>query len=129
MARVPAEMAKAGVSIVSCKPQGAPITLEVVPGLRKDVLNGKPVTTLVYTKWLVLVPTVTVFRAMHQAPGQAPKPVLIESIGFQAAVSDKNRLDWSFIDGSSLTFRDLRAMFSTLPADLKLPPVGKRELR
>lgn len=129
MAKVPAEMAKAGVSIVSCKPVGKPTVLEVSPGMRNVLREGETLRALGYTRWLVLVPTETVFRVIHQAPGQAPKRVLIESTGFQVAVSDKAKLDWTFMDGSSVTIRDLRGLFSTLPADLKLPPLGKREVR
>ena len=54
---------------------------------------------------------------------------MIESIGFQVAVSDKGKNDWTFIDGSGLTVNDLRGLFVTLPQDLELPPLEKRESR
>lgn len=129
MNRLPAEMAKAGVTLLSCKPSGSPTVLEAVPGMRRVQRQGQVFTAMRHTKWLVLVPTVTVFQVIHQVQGQPPRRVKIESTGYQIAIADKAKLDWTFIDGSSVTIADLRALFSTLPADLKLPPLSKREVR
>ena len=74
----------------------------------------------------MLVPTLTKFRMF---PKGAPKAVVIESTGFQAAISDKGKDDWTFIDGSSLTQSDLRQLFINLPKDMVLPPIEKREAR
>jgi hypothetical protein len=91
-----------------------------------DVVAGEEVESLIFTKWMVLIPTVTTFRVILEGE---TKPRLIESTGFQVAVSEKGKNDWSFIDGSGLTVNDLRGLFATLPQDLQLPPVGKRETR
>ena len=78
------------------------------------------------SKWLVLVPTVTKFRA--QLKGD-PVAVNIESTGFQVAICEKGKDDWTFIDGSGVTVNDLRSLFITLPQDLELHPLEKRQIR
>jgi hypothetical protein len=123
---VAAEMVKQGISMISCKPQGQPRVLQVSPGKKTFKENGANVEKLVYTKWLAFVPTVTKFRIMR--PG-VTKPLVIEAIGYQVAISDKGANDWTFIDGSGLKAGDLRSLFITLPQDLELPPVEKREVR
>jgi len=79
-----------------------------------------------YTKWLVLGPTVTRFRAMIEGD---PVAVNIESTGFQVAISDKGSDEWTFIDGSAVSVNDLRSLFITLPKDLELPPLEKKQIR
>jgi hypothetical protein len=58
-----------------------------------------------------------------------PRPLVIESTGYQVAISDKGENNWTFIDGAGLKPADLRGLFVTLPQDMELPPVGKREVR
>jgi hypothetical protein len=81
---------------------------------------------LVYTKWLVLVPTITKFRLIREGN---QKPLVIESLGYQVAISPKDQLDWTFIDGAGLKASDLCGLFITLPRNIELPPVSKREAR
>lgn len=126
LAGVAAQMVQQGISMISFKPQGQPRVHQVSPGRRVLRENGVDIEKLVYTKWLVLVPTVTKFRIMRDG---VPKPLVIESTSYQAAVSDKGKNDWTFIDGAGLTPADLRALFITLPQDMELPPVEKREVR
>ena len=123
---VAAQMVKQGISMISFKPQGKPIAYEVYPGRKQVRENGKTVEKLVYTKWMVLVPTSTRFRIMREGN---PKPLLIESTGYQVAICEKSGRDWTFIDGAGLTVADLRGLFLTLPHDMELPKVGKREVR
>jgi hypothetical protein len=123
------QMVQQGISMISFKPQGQPRSFEVGTGTAVDKVNGEDVESLIFTKWLVMIPTVTKFRIMHKIDGQAPKLVTIESIGFQVAISDKGKNNWTFIDGSGLTVNDLRSMFVTLPMDLQFPPLEKREAR
>lgn len=123
---VAAQMVQQGISMISFKPQGQPTVYQVSPGTKVVRENGAEVPKLVYTKWLVLVPTVTKFRIMRQG---GPRPVVIEGTGYQVAISDKGKNDWTFIDGAGLKPADLRALFITLPQDIKLPPVEKREAR
>jgi hypothetical protein len=117
------QMVQQGVSMISFRPQGAPQSFEVGPGKKVEKVNGQEVETLVFNQWLVLIPTLTKFRIIRQNE----KPLVIESVGFQVAVSDKSKNDWTFIDGSGLSVNDLRSLYGTLPADIKLPPVEKRE--
>jgi hypothetical protein len=68
----------------------------------------------------------TKFRFIREG---IPKPLIIESLGYQAAISPKDKLDWTFIDGAGLKVSDLRGLFITLPRNIELPPVSKREAR
>jgi hypothetical protein len=126
LAGVAKQMVQQGISMISFKPQGQPRSYEVGPGRKVDMVAGEEVESLIFTKWMVLIPTATTFRVILQ--GEA-KPRLIESIGFQVAVSEKGKNDWTFIDGSGVTVNDLRGLFATLPQDLQLPPLEKRETR
>jgi len=119
-------LAQEGVSIVSSVPQGTPRSFEVSPGKRVEKVNDQEVEVLIFTKWLVLVPTLTKYRLMLKGD---PKPVFIEKVGFQVAVSDKAKSDWTFIDGSNLTVSALRRLYSTLPKDLELPRIEERQAR
>lgn len=120
------QMLERGISITDCVPQGQPRTFEVYPGKIIDVVDGKKVEKLRYTKWLVLVPTVTKFRVFLP---KDPVAVIIESTGFQVAICDKGKDDWTFIDGSAVTVNELRSLFITLPQDLELPPLEKKQIR
>lgn len=126
LAAVAAQMVQQGISMISFKPQGQPRVYQVSPGKKTVKEGGVGVDKLVYTKWLVFVPTVTKFRIMREG---VPKPLVIESTGYQVAVCDKGANDWTFIDGAGLKVADLRGLFITLPQDLQLPPVEKRESR
>lgn len=126
LAGVAKQMVQQGISMISFKPQGQPRSYEVGPGKKVETVAGEEVESLVFTKWMVLIPTATTFRVM--LPGE-PKARVIESIGFQVAVSEKGKSDWSFIDGSGLTVNDLRGLYPTLPQDLQFPPLEKRESR
>lgn len=112
-------MARNGVQIISFKTKGVPITYEVWPGDSSNLEEGQ----INYTKWLILIPTVTQFRIM---PDDSPKGYVINSHGFQIAVADKGKNNWTFINGSDVTVADLRSLFITLPANMNLPLV-KRE--
>jgi hypothetical protein len=121
-------LAQEGVSIVSSVPQGTPRSFEVGPGKRVEKVAGEPdVEVLIFTKWMVLVPTVTKYRLMLKGDGNL-KPVYIEKTGYQVAVSDKGRNDWTFIDGSGLTVNALRRLYVTLPQDMVLPMISERQV-
>lgn len=120
------QMLQQGISITDFKPSGQPRAFEVYPGKIVEVIDGKKVEKLRYTKWLILVPTVTKFRAMIEGD---PVAVNIESTGFQVAICDKGKDEWTFIDGSAVTVNELRSLFITLPQDLELPPLEKKQIR
>lgn len=129
LAGVATMMAQQGVQLISFKPQGAPTSYEVLPGKEVVEEDGKKVEKLIHKKWLVLIPTVTEYRIARPAEkGGAPKFVVIQSTGFQAAVSDKDKNDWTFIDGASLTVADLRRLFITLPENMELPPIARKQV-
>jgi hypothetical protein len=126
LAEVASQMVQQGISMISFKPQGQPRSFEVGPGKKVETINGEQVESLIFHKWLVLVPTATKFRIIRE--GEA-KPIFIDSTGFQVAIADKGSNNWTFIDGSGLTVNELRSMFATLPVDLVFPPLSKRESR
>ena len=112
-------MARNGVNIISFKTQGAPRVYEVWPGKDAGGANaGQPV----FTKWMMLVPTVMQIRIMQ---GDDPKGHVINLHGFQIAISEKGRQDWTFINGSDVTVADLRSLFPALPANMELPEVRR----
>ena len=116
------EMARNGVAIISFKAQGAPSVYEVWPGKMPE--DAGPDAKPVFDKWLLLIPTVTQFRILQ---GDPPEPYVINSFGFQVAIADKGRDNWTFINGSDVSVSDLRSLFASLPANMELPPV-KREV-
>lgn len=126
LAGVAKQMVQQGISMISFKPQGQPRSFEVGPGKKVEKINGQDVESLVFSKWLVMVPTVTKFRIIRQGES---RPIVIESVGFQVAVSDKGKDNWTFIDGSGLSVNDLRGLYVNLPQDLQFPPLEKREAR
>lgn len=120
-------MARQGVALRSFRHTGMPACYEVWPGKKTAVENGREVEQLVYEKWLLLIPTETEYRITQ--PGEPGKPLTfytITSKGFQVAISDKGKNDWTFIDGASITVADLRSLFITLPEDMKLPPIERK---
>lgn len=126
LAGVASQMVQQGISMISFKPQGRLSSFEVGPGRKVETVAGQQVESLVFLKWMVLIPTVTKFRILPQ--GQT-KPLVIDSTGYQVAVADKGSEDWTFIDGSGLTVNDLRSLYATLPKNLELPPVSRSESR
>jgi hypothetical protein len=117
-------MTKRGVSIISSIPQGPPRSYEVGPGKKVEKVNGQEVESLIYTKWMVFVPTLTQYRLFLE---KERKSVIIEKVGYQVAVSEKGKNDWTFIDGSGLTLNTLRRLYVTLPQDMELPPIEERK--
>lgn len=130
LAAVPAEMVRQGVKVVSSKPQGKPVAYGVVPKPTVLEVDGKKVQRMRNSQWLVLVPTITKFKIWNRTDPNKPDEVIeIESLSFQVAVSDRDKEDWSFIDGAGLTIGRLRNLYGTLPADIQLPEVHKRQVQ
>jgi hypothetical protein len=120
------EMLKRGISITDFKPQGKPNAFEVYPGKAIQIINGKETEVMRYTKWLIIVPTVTRVRMLINGD---PVPINFESKGFQVAISDKGSNEWFFIDGSAVTVNELRSLFITLPENLELPVLEKKQIK
>ena len=126
LAGVGVQMVQMGISLMSFKPQGPPRVYEVVPGKKVVKEKGVNVEKLAFTKWMVLVPTVRKIRIQRQG---VMKTEVIESTGFQVAIADKGKNEWTFIDGAGLKPGDLRGLFSTLPKNLELPRVEEHEAK
>lgn len=123
---VAAELVRQGVTILSSKAEGMPIPYEVKPGKKSVTENGAKVEKVRHTMWLVLVPTIT--RSRHFPPG-AQRATVIDSHSFQVAITEKDKLDWTFIAGADLNVGDLRGLFPTLPKNMVLPAVKNQEVR
>jgi len=128
LAAVPAEMVRQGVKMISCKPQGQPQAFGIEPKPTPVLVNGRQVSRLVCSQWLVLVPTITRFEVLQRTEGEPPKWLKIESKSFQVAVTDRDKEDWTFIDGAGLTVGRLRNLYVTLPFDIQFPEVHKRQV-
>lgn len=120
---ITAQMIKNGTSMVSFRSYGFPKVFEVFPGKKVETVDGKQVETLINTKWLLFIPTETRYRVMLQGDS-----MVIESKSYQVAIADKDKLVWTFIDGADLTVQQLRSMFISLPKDLELPEIKRREV-
>jgi hypothetical protein len=119
------QMVQQGLSIISYKTQGQPQSYEVGPSTKTEQVKGEAVESLIFKKWLVMVPTVAKIRLIQ--PGKV-KPIVIESTGYQIAISEKGKNHWTFIDGGGLTVNDLRTVFVNLPREIQLPPLKKHEI-
>jgi hypothetical protein len=117
------DMMKQGITTISFKTFGFPTVYDVYPGKKVEIVDGKSVETLINTKWMLLIPTEVRYRVMNGAT-----PLIIESKGFQIAISDKDKINWTFIDGASLKIQDLRSLFISLPKDMVLPEIKRREV-
>ncbi len=77
------------------------------------------------TEVVVVLPTRTVI-SMKKPDGT---PVKMENTGILIMVKDlKNNGAWTIIDASQMNVNSLRSVFYDLPAGVKLPPVGSRQL-
>ncbi len=123
------EMVRQGVRIISCKPQGKPVAYGVEPEDVIEEVDGKKVNLVKYSQWLVLVPTITRFEVLHRVEGQPAKWIEIEEVSFQVAVSDRDKADWTFINGAGLSVARLRNLYLTLPATIEFPPVQRRHIQ
>lgn len=112
-------LARSGISVISVKTHGVPTSHEVWPGKSSDGAVN-------YTKWMVMVPTVTRMRVLREG---TPKPILIDSYGFQVAIADKGSDEWRFINGSDVSVADLRSLFTSLPGNLELPEVKREQVK
>ncbi|MGB1130968.1 MAG: hypothetical protein ACPG4K_13030 [Haloferula sp.] len=117
-----AMMARNGLSIISFKTIGAPKVHQVWPGEGSTAENPN------YTKWLLLIPTVTQLRVMDTT-GDRPQARIINNYGFQVAIAEKEKLNWTFISGTDVKVSDLRSMFTSLPANMELPAVYREEVK
>lgn len=126
LAGIVKQMNEQGVQVLSFRPEGIPTAYEVGPGKEVVEENGKKVEKMIYKQWLLLIPTVTEYRITKPGQGgELPKFLVITSSGFQVAISDKDKNDWTFIDGSGVTVPELRRLFITLPDTLVLPEIKR----
>lgn len=127
LAGIVKQMNEQGVQLLAFRPEGKPTAYEVGPGKEVTEEDGKKVEKMIFKKWLLLIPTVTQYRITKPAQaGELPKFLVITSRGFQVAISDKDKNDWTFIDGAGVTVPELRRLFITLPDTMVLPEI-KRE--
>lgn len=118
------KMSEQGVRLISFRPEGRAVAYEVGPGKEVVDLGAGPVERMIFRQWLILIPTVAEYRTTRPVvEGGVSKSLVITSRGFQVAVSEKGKNDWTFIYGAGLTVPDLRRMFITLPETMVLPEI------
>lgn len=120
------QMQKAGIHIENFLTEPPVIAYEVAPAKILKVEGSEEHISGSKQKWLVFVPTKMTLSVPDPNTGVKHR---IETTTFQVAISQKDFLKWSFIDGSSLTVADLRSLFSTLPLNIELPKRARRELK
>lgn len=128
LAEIARMMREQGIELISFNPDpdSKPTAYEVWQGNEIVQEKGKPVEKTVFKKWLLIIPTVTQYRITRPGtPGAAPKMEVVTTKGFQVAISDKDKNDWTFIDGSGARVSDLRRLFITLPENMILPPIER----
>jgi hypothetical protein len=119
-------MSEQGVQLISFRPEGKPTAYEVGPGKEVVEEDGKQVEKMIYKQWMLLIPTITEYRITKPAQaGELPKFLVITTRGFQVAISDKDKNDWTFIDGTGVTVPELRRLFMTLPDNMVLPEIKR----
>jgi len=120
---VPRDMKAQGISIIDFQVGRATSSFEVNSALYSDLKKAPE-----FSEYLVILPTTTFYRAVDPKGGTIKK-LKIQS--FQVAICSKKNEKWSFIDGGSLTIRQLRSLFPNLPQQeetLKLPERTMEEL-
>ena len=128
LAEISRMMADQGIQVISFRPDpgGKPTAYEVWPGKEVVEENGRKVEKMIFKKWLLIIPTITEYRVTRPAErGAAPRIEVITTKGFQVAISDKDKNDWTFIDGSGARVSDLRRLFITLPENMVLPQIER----
>jgi len=126
LAKAPAEMQRKGITLLDLEVGQPAAGHEVRAALIGDAGGGQ---RRILTEWLVLVPTTSRFKVVDPRRGVKKE---IETYGYQVAIANKERMEWTFIDGSGLSVSELRRFFPGLPEDreaLGMPRVGGRELK
>ncbi len=118
-----AVLAKNATTITRLAATGFPTVFEVSPGKKESIVDGKKVETLIYTQWLLFVPTITHLQIVGDDGIHT-----VESRSFQVAISPKSELRWTFIDGATTSIAELRNLFISLPVNVTLPKQEKKLL-
>jgi hypothetical protein len=125
LAGIQKAMTENGVTMLEFKPTLSPQLLE---GGVSTIIQGSDSQnqSADAMKWIVIVPTTTRLRILKEG---TPMPILIQSKGYQIAITDKDKRDWTFIDGSGLKLSELRELFITIPMDTVLPEVSMSQAK
>ena len=123
-AEVPAQMRAQGINIIDFRVENAVNAFEVKAALFDDLRKAPE-----FTEYLVILPTTTLYRGVDSNTGTVKR---LQRHSYQLAIRGKKPgSSWTFIDGGSMTIRQLRSLFPNLPqneADLRLPAQRMQEL-
>jgi len=125
-----------GVTITSYT-AGRPIGVfkvwqQIKPSMKLKIdqgINVKLKKSDVFHNWMFIVPTTQVWTFTSQRGGP-PRKAKIE--GFQIVIAQEStpgQEQWTFIEGSGMTTRELRTVFPSLPVQLLLPTIKKSEIK
>jgi len=121
---IPLKMKAQGIDILDIKVGKPTKSFEVRPAHFQD--SSK---TPVFTEYIVFVPTSKIIRVIDPNSGVVKK---LKIDGYQIAVRHIDSQIWSFIDGSTLSLRQLRDLFPSLPEkkqELGIPKTGMSEVK
>lgn len=113
-----ADLQAKGITLRATQAKRPTVAFEVDFGLQEQMVNGKPTKVGVYKQWMVFVPTVSQVTAIDH--GAVPRQTVEMRLdGFQIALCEKGKNDWTFIDGAHIKGAELRQLFPFLPKDEK----------
>ena len=118
------QMQEAGITIDSFVANPALKTYKVHP-LMKDGRNEIRSSDDVIYELLVFVPTK--MKMTFLLENQPKRSFLRES--FQIAIAKEGSNEWTFLDGATISVKDLRSLFPLLPHKLVLPTKSDTEIK
>ena len=118
------QMQEAGITIDSFVANPAIKAYKVHP-LMKDGRNEIHSSEDVIYELLVFVPTK--MKMTFLLENQAKRSFLRES--FQIAIAKEGSNNWTFMDGATISVKDLRSLFPLLPHKLVLPTKSDTEIK
>lgn len=119
-----AKMQEAGVTLESFQALEPTAAYRVHPKLKPGVRDVNSSSDLDY-QLLVLIPTK--MKMSFFVEGHPKRSFMRHS--YQIALAQEGSNQWTFIDGSTIRFTDLRSLFPLLPSDLELPEKSDVELK
>ncbi len=120
------QMTQNGISIIKFKAKRATSFFRVWP-IRKEGTdpNSNDPEHFIH-QWLTFIPTETTLRIIDSDNVEKRIRRFVQS-GYQVAITREDVIDWTFIDGSTLSMESLRSLFPSIPAginDMKDPITG-----
>ncbi len=118
------QMQEAGITLDSFVANPALKSYKVHPKMKAGRSGIRSAEDVTY-ELLVFVPTK--MKMTFLLENQPKRSFLRES--FQIAITKEGSNQWTFLDGATITVKDLRSLFPLLPHNLKLPKKADTEIK